>query len=158
MNVSQILKWKWTLELLWWLFTAIIITLVMLPIYFNVPAFPFWKENTLMIILFITFSRYFFLLPLTFIARMKWIKVAIIAVTVLFVGIMSTTISDIRNFMDEQGLQTLVDHLHVTRQTSMMRYIKNELVFFGVGSIITGILLAMRMIVSLWRMRNSGRV
>lgn len=158
MNVSPVLKWKWTLELLWWFFTAVIIGLVMLPVYFNVPAYPFWKENVLMIVLFITFSRYIFLLPLTFIARMKWIKVAIIAIAVLFVWVMSTTISDIRNFMDEQGLQTLVDHLHTTLQTDMIRYMKNELVFFGVGSVITAILLAMRMIVSLWRMRNSGRV
>ena len=49
-------------------------------------------------------------------------------------------------------------HLHVTKQTSLINYIKNEMIFFGVGSIITGIILPFRMIISLWRMRNKGTV
>jgi hypothetical protein len=89
---------------------------------------------------------------------MKWIKLAIIAGAAIFFFIVSNALSDFRNFVDEKGLQTLVDHLHVTKQSSIILYIKNEMIFFGVGSIITGILLPIRMIVSLWRMRNKGTV
>jgi len=32
------------------------------------------------------------------------------------------------------------------------------MIFFGVGGIITGIILPFRMIISLWRMRNKGTV
>lgn len=156
--MQPFLKHKLLLEFLWWTITGVIVLIVLFPIWDNDIPFPFYPQNILLIILFITFSRYIFFLPISLIARAKWIKVAVIAVAVLFTFIVSTAVSDFRNFMDEQGLQTLVDHLHTTLQTDMIRYMKNELVFFGVGSVITAILLAMRMIVSLWRMRNSGRV
>jgi hypothetical protein len=71
---------------------------------------------------------------------------------------MTTGLSDFHNFLEVEGLQTLVDHLHVNEQTRIINYIKNEMVFFGVASIIAGIALPLRMIVSLWRMRNRGTV
>ncbi len=156
--MERLRQQKITVELLWWVFTAVVVVLVMLPIWLRVPAFPFDAQNILLITLFITFSRYIFFLPLTLIARLKWIKVFIIAAAGILFFVMTTAIGDFRNFLDEKGLQTLVDNLHVTEQTRMMTYIKNEMLFFGVGSIITGILLPIRMIISLWRMRNSGRV
>lgn len=146
------------MEGIWWVFTLLIVCIVMLPIWLHVPAFPFDAQNILLILLFVTFSRYIFFLPLTLIARKKWIKVAIILSSVLFFFILSTALGDFRNFLDEQGLQVLVTHLHVTEQTRLMTYMKNEMIFFGVGSIITGIMLPLRMIVSLWRMRNKGTV
>lgn len=156
--MSAILKQKFVAELLWWIITAIITIMVLYPVWLNTKGFPFFIENTILIVVFITFARYIFFLPISFIARTKWIKVIIIGTAVFLVFILSTALGDFRNFMDEEGLQTLVSHLHVTRQTSIINYIKNEMIFFGVGSIITAILLPIRMIISLWRMRNSGRV
>jgi len=151
-------KNKALVEVIWWVFTAVVIFIILLPIKENVKAFPFYFQNTLLIVAFITFSRHIFFLNLSFIARKKWIKVAIIAGATIFFFVLTTALSDFRNFMDEQGLQTLVDHLHVSKQTSIIKYIKTEMLFFGVGSIITGILLPIRMIISLWRMRNSNTV
>jgi hypothetical protein len=151
-------KHKLIAELLWWIFTLLAIAIVLFPIWDNDIKFPFYFQNALLITLFITFTRYIFFLRLTFIARMKWIKVAIICTAVIFFFVMSTALSDFRNFVDEKGLQTLVTHLQVNRQTSIIEYIKNEMIFFGVGSIITGIILPGRMIMSLWRMRNKGTV
>jgi hypothetical protein len=71
---------------------------------------------------------------------------------------MTTGLGDFHNFLEERGLQTLVTHLHVTKQTSVINYIKSEMIFFGVASIIAGLILPIRMIVSLWRMRNRGTV
>lgn len=156
--MHPILKQKFVAEILWWIVTLLVIILVLFPIWEDAPAYPFFFQNALFIILFITFSRYIFFLPISFIARAKWIKVAIIAAAAIAFFIMSTALGDFRNYLDEKGLQTLVDHLHVTEQTRMITYMKNEMIFFGVGSIITGILLPIRMIVSLWRMRNTGRV
>ena len=149
---------KRKIELLWWLATFILAALVLLPIWRNAPTYPFFAENLFFIVAFVTFTRYIFLLRTTFIAQMKWIKVIIIAMAAIMFFVMSTGLSDFRNFMDEKGLQTLVDHLHVTEQTRIINYIKNEMVFFGVGSIIAGIALPVRMIMSLWRMRNKSGV
>jgi len=55
-------------------------------------------------------------------------------------------------------LQTLVENLDVQLQTRRINYIKHEMIFFGMGSLITGVLLPIRMVRSLWRMRNTGTV
>ena len=156
--MNPIHKHKAIAELLWWICTLIVIAIILFPIRENAPTFPFFYQNALLIAVFITFTRYIFFLRITFLAKLKWVKVAIIAGATIFFFVLTTALSDFRNFMDEQGLQTLVDHLHVTQQTSIIKYIKTEMLFFGVGSIITGILLPIRMIISLWRMKNSNTV
>lgn len=156
--MQNITAQKRKVELLWWLATFILAAIVLYPIWRNAPTYPFFAENLFFIVAFVTFTRYIFLLPTTLIARMKWIKVIIIAAAAIMFFVMSTGLSDFRNFMDEKGLQTLVDDLHVTQQTWVINYIKNEMVFFGVGSIIAGIALPVRMIMSLWRMRNKRGV
>ncbi len=149
---------KIIIELIWWFFTLILAVLVLLPIWLNVPLFPFFYQNIILIAAFVTFTRYIFLLPVTLIARQKWIKVFIIAVSAILFFVMTTAVGDFHNFLEEEGLQTLVGDLHVKEQTRMMNYIKSEMVFFGVGSIISGVILPFRMIVSLWRVRNRGTV
>ena len=152
------LKEKLTVELLWWVFTFVVVSIIMLPIWTEAPGFPFSFQNILLIVFFITFTRYIFFLPLTLIARAKWIKVGIILSAVLFLFVTATAMIDFRNFMDERGLQTLVENLDVQLQTRRINYIKHEMIFFGMGSLITGVMLPMRMIRSLWRMRNKGTV
>jgi len=149
---------KIRIELLWWVFTAVLVFAVMIPIILNIPAYPFYYQNTILIVVFVTFTRYIFLLPTTLIAKQKWIKLFIIAVAALVFFVLTTAVSDFRNYMDEEGLQTLVDHLHVRQQISIMNYVKREMIFFGVGSILSTIILPVRMIISLWRVRNRGTV
>jgi hypothetical protein len=152
------LKQKIIVELLWWVLTFLVIIIVLFPIWEYVPTFPFVYQNALLIAALITFSRYSFLLPITFLARMKWVKLFLILSSVLFFFILSTALGDFRNFLDEKGLPTLVTHLHVEEQTRMITYIRNEMIFFGVGSIIAGIVLPFRMLISIWRVRNKGTV
>ena len=156
--MQQVKNQKIRIELLWWLFTLLLIVIVLYPIWQNVPGYPFYAGNIFFIAVFVTFTRYTFLLRSTLLAYTKWIKVGMIAIAAILFFVMSTALSDFRNFLDERGLQTLVTHLDVNAQTSLINYIKNEMVFFGVGSIVSGILLPLRMIVSLWRMRNRGTV
>lgn len=156
--MGEVQKQKIKVEIIWWLLTVAATVLVLSPIWLKVPAYPFYWQNALFIVIFITFARYILMFRYTLIAHTKWLKVIIILSSVLFVFVLMTALQDFRNFMDERGLQTLVDDLNVYQQTRIIRYIKQEMIFFGVGSIISCVLLPMRMIVSLWRMKNSGRV
>ncbi|HUR31536.1 MAG TPA: hypothetical protein VMZ69_08875 [Saprospiraceae bacterium] len=158
LSVRNLRAQKLKVELGWWLFTLILICIVLLPIWRNAPTFPFFGENIFLIAAFVTFTRYIFLLPTTLIAREKWIKLFIIAIAAILFFVMSTALSDFHNFLEEKGLQTLVTHLHVQAQSNVINYIKSEMIFFGVGSIIAGVILPFRMIVSLWRMKNRGTV
>jgi len=156
--MQKLRKHKIKVEFIWWVFTFILAVLVLLPIWLNAPLFPFFYQNIILIAAFVTFTRYIFLLPITLIARQKWIKVFIIAVSAILFFVMTTALGDFNNFLEEEGLQTLVGHLHVKEQTRMMHYIKSEMIFFGVGSIISGVILPFRMIISLWRVMNRGTV
>jgi hypothetical protein len=154
----SIQKHKLFIEIIWWIFTLILCIIILLPIRLNIPDYPFYYQNIILITAFITFSRYIFLLPTTLIARQKWIKLFIVAASAIVFFILTTALSDFHNFLNEEGLQTLVGHLQVQEQIRMMNYIKREMIFFGVGSIIGGVILPFRMIISIWRVRNRGTV
>lgn len=157
-RMQKLLRHKLIVELIWWFLTLILILLVLFPIWMNAPRFPFYFENSILIAAFVTFTRYIFLLPITLIARQKWIKVFVILFSAILFFVMTTALSDFHNFLDEEGLQTLVNTLNVNAQTRLINYMKGEMIFFGVGAIIAGIILPFRMIISLWRIRNRGTV
>ena len=156
--MENISNQKLKVELIWWVFTILLICIVLLPVWRNAPDFPFFPENIFFIAAAVTFTRYIFLLRTTLIARTKWIKAIIIGVAAILFFVMTTGLSDFHNFLEERGLQTIVTHLDVEKQTSVIRYIQREMIFFGVASILAGIVLPLRMIISLWRMRNRGTV
>ena len=56
------------LEMIWWLVTALVIAIILVPIYVNIPYFEFYLFNITYIVVFITFSRYVFLI------KYSWIK------------------------------------------------------------------------------------
>jgi flagellar biosynthesis/type III secretory pathway M-ring protein FliF/YscJ len=156
--MKELTNQKLKVEILWWVFTAVLTIVVFVPIWLKVPHYPFFYQNTILIVAFVTFSRYIFLLPTTLISRQKWIKAFIIACSVILFFVMTTALSDFHNFLEEQGLQTLVDHLHVREQNQIMQYMKSEMIFFGVGAIIAGVILPFRMLISIWRVRNRGTI
>lgn len=153
MDTSQQLKTR--LELLWWLFTVVLVVAILSPLLINRIAFPFIWLNILFIVIFITFARNIFFLKHTLWARKTWPKVIILGGSVFLFLVIVTGIGDFNNFVEERGLQTLVDHLPPDRQYSMIRYIQTEAIFFGVGSAIATVLLPIRMLISIWRTRNT---
>lgn len=158
LNMSEVRRQKILVEIIWWIATILLIIFILKPIYDYVPAYPFFWQNAMLIAAFVTFTRYIFHLRLSLIAKAKWIKVFIIGAAAIMFFIMTMAFGDFRNYLDEEGLQVLVDHLPFKDQTRIMSYIKSQMVFFSVGAIIAGLILPLRMIISLWRMRNRGTV
>ncbi len=156
--MSETRKQKLKVEIIWWVATLVLVVLVLTPILIKAPSYPFFFQNAVFIVAFVTITRYIFHLRISLIARTKWLKAFLILVSAILFFFMTMLLGDFHNFLDERGLQTLVTHLHVDQQTRTMNYIKNEMVFFGVGAIIAGVILPFRMIISLWRMRNRGTV
>jgi hypothetical protein len=144
------------LEILWWLFTLILVIIVMLPIYLNTHNFPFYLPNILYIVIFVTFARYTFLLRYTLIAKTFWPKFLILAGSAILTFVLIMSLGDFSNYLEEKGLQTLVDHHPVKKQYSVMRYIQKEMIFFGVASALSAVVLPMRMLLSIFRMYNHG--
>jgi len=145
-------------ELLWWLFTAVIAAVVLFPIYREIPAYPFWWINVIAIVVFITATRYIFLLKFTPIARWQVVKAVMVILMVPLVFNLVNNVNFFQTYLDEQGILSFMGHLSPVRIDEMDKYIRTQMVLFGVGSIIASVVLAFRLVISIWRFRNKGTV
>ena len=147
-------KLKLGFELLWWVLTLIILVVVLLPVYFSTIGYPFWNTNIIFIISFITLTRYIFLLKHTFLARQQLIKVILFFLWFPFAFYLIQEINSFQTFLDEEGATAIVGN--IPNAANMMIYVRSELLLFGVGSIIASLIFPFRIILSVWRNRNTG--
>lgn len=145
-------------EILWWIFTLLVIFAVLSPIEAKVPGFPFYGTNVIFIVCFISFTRYIFLLRQSLFARLEWVKFLILASSAILIFILITSLGDFNSYIREIGLQDMVSYLPNEEQRSMVRYMHNEMIFFGVGAVVSAIALPFRLLISIWRGRNTGGV
>lgn len=159
--MNQQFRLKITLEVIWWIATAIIVLAVLFPITSVFKNYPFLWANIAFIVIFITFARYIFFLKNTFLARLTWLKVILLIACFPLVFNLIGELHLFQIFIDEEGtlslfsLKYLKEQVPITNQDALGSYIRTETIFFAVGSIITTFLMPFRMILSLWRTYNT---
>jgi uncharacterized membrane protein YhhN len=142
------------LELVWWLITAVIAAMIVGPIFYKLPDYQFLWPNLAFVIILITFTRYIFFLRYTFLATWRNIKVAIIFICIVIAFLLIQEINLFQTFLDENGVEAIVGTLPRAEQEPMMKFIRSEMLLFGVGSVITCGVLPLRLVVSIWRRWN----
>ena len=151
-------KNKVLLEAIWWLITAVIVTIVMYPIWTNFPAYKFNLMNIINIVVFITFARYTFFLKYTFLATLQKAKIAFVLFTVAIVATLMTQIQSFNVWIDGGDPDILLESVGKTdMREPLLNYIKSEYVFFVVAAIVSALFLSGRLLVSVWRLRNRGK-
>ena len=65
------------LELVWWIFTAVVAFAFIFPITSKIANYPFLMSNIIFIVVFLTLGRYFLFLKHTFLAKQQKIKMVI---------------------------------------------------------------------------------
>jgi hypothetical protein len=145
----------WSLELIWWISTFVLVLLILYPIYSREIAYPFYRYNVLAIVAFITFTRYIFLLDMTPFARRQWVKAILIFAVIPVIFFIGQGINYLQTYLDENGPELLVGLLPRDEQQSVLEYIRSQMIFFGVGGIVAGVALPVRMIISIWRQHNN---
>ena len=146
------------IELIWWLITTLVVVAILLPIYNNVENFPFWLTSIGFIIVFITITRYIFLLKFTFLAHWEKAKIVIGVLCILLIFFIITALSDYHIFVEEFGLESLLTEYSLRGQDEMTAYIHLIMTFFGTGALIAAIAFPFRLVISVWRGRNRGTV
>lgn len=130
---------------------------VLWPVYSSQTDYLFYFENILLIVLSVLFVRYIFFLNFT------WIRNTIIPkLILLFAGIVSAVYSfivlnDFMGFYSDNGIYHSLDSMELSRQYFLGNYIYSQFVFFASFTIVTGFILPVRMLVSVWRVYNTGR-
>lgn len=154
----QSLKLRWSFEIIAILITFIIVGLIVAPIVLNINEYVFLIFNMAAIFLFFTLIRYVFLLRLTPFARFSPIKLIFIFLAIPIFVYLVDGLAEFQFFLDENGTYALVKNLHHDKQIPLSKYIRAEMIFFTVGSIIATAILPIRMIISLWRVRNRNTI
>ena len=149
---------KLVLELLWWIFTGVIVLVVLFPIYSKVEEYAFWLPNIVFIVAFITLTRYIFLLPFTFIARRQILKLALAFLSLPLLFYLIEQLNFFQTFLDEEGPRAIIGWHPFGEQEELIAYVRSEMLLFGVGSVISALIFPFRMVISVWRLRNRGTV
>lgn len=147
------------LEVSWWLFTASIAFLVVLPILLNVQGYPFLWSNIAFVVVFITLTRYVFLLKYTWMARREVFKVILffLCLPLLFFAIQEINL--FQTYLDENGVEALVgQQFPYTKRAALGKYVHSEMLLFGIGTVIAGVVFPFRLLISVWRGRNNGKI
>jgi len=146
------------LELIWWVFTAVVLGGVLFPIFQKINHYPFLFQNVVFIVLFITLARWIFLLKHTFFARKEMMKLVLLFLCIPVLFYLISQINSFQTYMDEEGIESILPSLTLEEQASLGSYIRTEMVFFGVGAAVSALIFPFRMVISVWRTRNRGTV
>jgi len=151
---------KVLLEAVWWITTIVLVIMIMMPIYNNDPnsQYPFYASNIFFVALFITYTRYIFLLKHTFLAHQKILKVVFVFVSIPLFLYALDSFYDFMDVYDKDGFIKMVSHMEPDEAMSIVKYIRNEYTFFAVGGFIVLVLFPIRLIISVWRNMNRNSV
>ncbi len=146
------------LELIWWIFTAMLVMGTLYPILSKLGHYPFLVTNIVFIIVFVTFTRHIFLLKYTFLAQRQTLKAVLIGLSLPVLFYLINELTFFQTFIGEEGMETFMPDMSYEQRESLGAYIRNEMLLFGTGSVITGVLFPLRMLRSIWRTHNRGTV
>ena len=146
------------MELIWWLVTLILVVAILYPILQNTKDYPFLTLNIIYIVAFVTLSRHLFLLRYTILANAQLVKVAIILLSIPIIAYLISGINFFQTYIDENGMDSFLSQNSAFSQEQIGSFIRNEIILFGVGSVIAAFLLPFRLVLSLWRWKNRGTV
>lgn len=154
---------KIQLELIWWLVTAILVYMILYPMLNHFINYKFLYANVLFITIFLTYTRYMFLLKHTFLAYLQPVKFLLVFASVPLAFHLIELFQNFQYFIETEGLRNIEQNFKTgisaeTRERVFM-YMNREMLFFGVASVIVTIMMPFRMLVSFWRVyNNTGRV
>jgi hypothetical protein len=145
------------LEMLWWFITALVAAGILYPIWKEFRDYTLLLPNLIFIVVFITLTRYMFLLPYTFLASRQIVKVVLIFLCIPLIFLLIEQLVGFRTLADEDGWDEILPGVDFEAQSPLIDYVRSEMLFFGIGSIISSIVFPFRMMVSIWRKHNRGK-
>jgi len=146
------------LELTWWVITAVVVWAVLSPINKAMYVWPFQTTNILFIVAMVTFARHIFLLQHTFLAENQIVKIVMLLLMFPATFLLVDGVSAFMVYIENNTWEPLTGHLPAAEKMATETYIWNEMLFFGIGSVLSAPIFAGRMMLSIWRTRNRGTV
>ncbi|MCB0645351.1 MAG: hypothetical protein KDC49_01720 [Saprospiraceae bacterium] len=148
------MKNKISLEVVSILITLVLLVLILFPIaeYYG-EGYRFYTSNILFIIVFLTYTRYIFLLKYTFLADLKWFKVVLVFLSIPLILYGVDRLLEFQSYLDEVGFVDISGN-DIDEASKMATYTKSQYVFFNSAALIVLVIMPFRMIMSVWRIVN----
>lgn len=151
---NQSFTYKLLAELLFLCITALIAYMVMKPLRDHIINFDFMEVNYFSIFLFLTYTRYIFLLRWTPFSHAAWFKLLLVFASIPILFYLTDEFYDFTRMLDEEGLEPKVNTDVYDNIFPLANYVKIEFLFFLTGAFITSVIVPIRMIISIWRVYN----
>jgi hypothetical protein len=159
MTTAKELTGKLIMEVMWWIFTAIVVWIVVQPLWNTYIKYDFIYDSIVNIVIFITFTRYIFLLKYTVIAQLQIAKFLIIFLCIPLGFYLIQEFFNFQDFLDKEGtgyFQAFFPlNIDTNKLYNIIEYTTKEISFFAVGAIIVTIILPFRLLISFWRVYNN---
>ncbi|MCZ2101803.1 MAG: hypothetical protein LC107_09735 [Chitinophagales bacterium] len=150
------MKQKIQYEILAIIFAMVLSMLIVLPIYLKTGVnYTYFVPNIYAIIVFTTFARWIFLLGYSPFARSNWFRFVLIFLPIPLFIYQIDSLLDFTGYIDEHGSTGFFKDLLDPGNYAFAKYIRYQFLFFSTSSLITIILLPIRMIISFWRTVNT---
>ena len=83
---------------------------------------------------------------------------ALVFIFIPFIFYLISGLHGFRTFLDEEGMYYPMRNLSADDAQRLGNYMYYEMVFFGSGAIVASIIFPFRMIISVWTLKNRGKV
>ena len=143
-------------EITWWAFTFVLAGLVLLPIYGQLPEFPFFVPNFFYVVVAITLTRYLFFLDISWLRDHLLVQGGLSILLIPLIFWMVQSFNSFVIFFDEQGPDILVKHLEKDTGAILNRYLKAEYRFFGIWAIMAAVIMPFRLLFNVWKRYGAG--
>ncbi len=145
-------------ECVWCLGSLLTALLFLLPIRMYPVNYPFWYSNFFFILLSCTYGRWIFLwkyVPYAWSMKTKAALILLVAFS-FFYGFQ--LFYEFRAYLNEIGIQDLVDPLEQADQYSLSTYVRTEMVFWATCFLISAAIAPLRLFWSIWTQYNRNEV
>lgn len=142
-----------------WIMIAVITYVVIQPLFgiFQNPKYII--DTAIFTVIFCAYVRYIFMLPTTFLSHLQKVKIVMIFLCIPLIFYTIQSVNDFESFYGDDGLSSFsnyfVEGIDFNKQQEAMTYLKDVLFFFGIGTVIASLVLAIRLLKSYWRVYNN---
>ena len=164
-DIGKLRLGKLTMELIWWLISAIVVIKVVQPLWKEFVRYDFIYELIMFIIIFITYTRYLFFIRYTFLAHAQIVKIILIFLSLPFIFYLWEVFFNYQSFLEKQ-MEGMIEFeiyfrsdINFVERNETLQYLSTMYNFFGCSSILAVFISPFRLLVSFWRVYNkTGRV
>ena len=149
---------KLLLELVFWLISFLLIALLLLPIYTKVYDYQFYGLNIITTLIAFHFIRSIFLLKHMWFSHHTKVKVVCFFLCIPVLLYLIDAIYNFQSFRDNTGVTSLVGHLPLEDQLGISTYIIRMTMISWISAVIATVVFPIRLLKSVWLLRNRGTV